>query len=300
MNNKRFYGITFAIWLGLVSFTSAAGDKLSVVSWNLEWLTLQPVSHIETSQRNPADFAALADHFAAMDVDVLAFQEVDDELAIKKVVGQGYNIWFSDRAKPASRYRQFDDINQYTGFAIRSTIPVADKPDFPLDDSSNSKLRFASYVVLYPNSPRPIHLLSVHLKAGCSGAYKNSRHCRTLKGQAQRVNQWLSEREANREAYILLGDFNHNLAYNGDWLWRDLTQGTQASLVSQSTPALCKVRSRNNRGKTHQFRSLIDHIIVGGVNVERRDVRQIAYPVQKVLDFQLSDHCPIQAQVGLK
>ncbi|MDN3685881.1 hypothetical protein QW180_29450 [Vibrio sinaloensis] len=76
-----------------------------------------------------------------------------------------------------------------------------------LDQRSNSKLRFATYVVIQPNSERPIHLLSVHLKARCSGAYKNNRDCRILKQQGERLNQWINEKEVANQAYVILGDF---------------------------------------------------------------------------------------------
>ncbi|TOE79683.1 hydrolase, partial [Vibrio parahaemolyticus] len=67
---------------------------------------------------------------------------------------------------------------------------VSDPADFSIT-RGNSKLRFASYIVFNPNQKDELHLLSVHLKAGCSGAYKNSRDCQTLSQQGEALAKWM-------------------------------------------------------------------------------------------------------------
>jgi endonuclease/exonuclease/phosphatase family metal-dependent hydrolase len=181
---------------------------------------------------------------------------------------------------------------------VKRGIHVEDRPDVRLDDHKSSKLRFASYLVLNPDSAQPIHLLAIHLKAGCSGAYKNRRSCKTLKAQTSVLRQWIADRESNQHAYIVLGDFNHNLAYSGDWMWRTLSKGNRAKLATETTPALCQVRSRNNPSKLHQFRSLIDHIVTSP-NLAMKDVEQSVFAAEAVITHQLSDHCPISATLSL-
>ncbi len=265
-------------------------------SWNIEWLSSSPSAKFSESHRSAADVQKLNQHFIKTQSDVLAFQEVDDPQIIGNVVGSDYQLFFSDRSKRSNRHLQFDDINQYTGFAVKKDIPASDPVDLPLDTQSGSKLRFATYIVLYPDSEQPIHALSVHLKARCAGAYRNNRHCKTLQSQGGVLNQWINERERQNQAYVILGDFNHNLGYSGDWLWQAIVKNTNASLATQRTPADCKVRSRKQPNKTHQFRSLIDHIIVGD-KLTASNVRQVTYDSNQVLSYHLSDHCPIQASV---
>ncbi|MFA0231758.1 endonuclease/exonuclease/phosphatase family protein, partial [Vibrio sp. 10N.261.45.A7] len=236
------------------------------------------------------DFDKLEEYFQSLDADVVAFQEVDDINAIQRVAGDQYKILMSDRALPENSTRQFKEVNQYTGFAVRKGITLTDYADFPLESSSNSKLRFASYVVVETGS-KPIHMLSVHLKAGCSGAYKSNRDCSRLKDQAQQLNKWIKQRERNNEDYAILGDFNHNLSYSRDWMWKDLTENTDARLATRKTRADCKVRSNRNNHRTHQFRSVIDHIVVSN-SLSASPAKQKVFETQDVLDYKLSDHCP--------
>ncbi|MBR9788602.1 MAG: endonuclease/exonuclease/phosphatase family protein [Vibrionaceae bacterium] len=272
---------------------SYAQNSINLTSWNIEWLAIVGGNVSRTDD----DFVKLNHYLNNLQPDVLAFQEVDSEAAIKKVVGNDYTIYFSDRAQFSNRHLQFSGTNQYTGFAVRKGISVSDPSDFTIT-RGKSKLRFVSYIVLNPNKSNETHLLSVHLKAGCSGAYKNSRECKTLKQQGEALGKWIKAREKNQEQYAILGDFNHNMAYQGDWLWSTMTSNTNARLATKNTKAECKVRSNRNPNKTHQFRSVIDHIIVSG-NLTAQPARQVVFKSQDVLDFQLSDHCPVSVQVRL-
>ncbi|WP_159736923.1 endonuclease/exonuclease/phosphatase family protein [Vibrio atypicus] len=287
----------FVTLAALWTFSAQAENSLKISTWNMEWLTSKPSKQFPSSDRSAEDFATLAKHAAQLDSDVIAFQEVNDKTALKRVIGDEYQIFFSDRSKPQYRLQQFGDINQYTGFAIKKSVRVSDKPDFSLDSRDNSKLRFASYLMVKPQNSQPIHLLSVHLKARCSGAYNNSRDCQTLKRQGEKINQWIIERENADERYIILGDFNHNLAYRGDWFWQTMTDDTKAQLTSKKTKTLCKVKSRNNPNKTHRFRSLIDHI-VASETVSLSAPKQYVFPSQDVLSYKLSDHCPLTAELN--
>lgn len=284
----------FALTLLLFPFFTVAGTKYT--TWNIEWLTSHPSERFKPSQRNDQDFSALQQHFAAIDSDILAFQEVNDKEALQRVIGTDYQVYFSQRNQSQFRDHQFDGINQYTGFAVRNGIEVQNKADLRLDSSRNSRLRFASYVVIHPNGSEPIHALSAHLKAGCSGAYRNNKDCKTLKQQGAVLNQWIEQREENNQNYIILGDFNHNLAYEGDWLWKTITSGSNARLASKRSKAECKVKSRNHPNRTHQFRSLIDHIIVSG-GLKYSQPTQDLFPIPHVLNYQLSDHCPLSANI---
>ncbi|UPQ89831.1 endonuclease/exonuclease/phosphatase family protein [Vibrio sinaloensis] len=294
MFNVKYWLLGIGFWL-LLPLTALAEQKLVYSSWNLEWLSSNPSGKFPSSQRNSGDYQALSRYFNQLDSDVLAFQEVNDLDALRKVVGNGYQLYLSQRSQPQYQLHQFSDINQYTGFAVRGGIRVENKTDIQLDSHSNSKLRFASYVVIHPTSDAPIHLLSVHLKARCSGAYKNNPSCRTLSSQAKALNQWIVQRESNQQTYMIIGDFNHNLSYPDDWLWKTLSSGSQAKLATRNTPAECKVRSRKQPNKTHQFRSLIDHVVTSS-DFSLNSVKQVTYKPDDLFQYQLSDHCPLLLQ----
>ena len=283
------------IILGCLLSSYAFAEPLTISSWNIEWLSTNEAVNKFSAQRDQADFDKLEEYFQSLDADVVAFQEVDDADAIQRVAGNQYKILMSDRALPENSNHQFKEVNQYTGFAVRKGITLTDYADFPLESSTNSKLRFASYVVVETGS-KPIHMLSVHLKAGCSGAYKSNRDCSRLKDQAQQLNKWIQQRERNDEDYAILGDFNHNLSYSRDWMWKDLTENTDARLATRKTRADCKVRSNRNNHRTHQFRSVIDHIVVSD-SLSASPAKQKVFKTQDVLDYKLSDHCPVSTTI---
>ncbi len=284
------------LMLGCLIGNQAIAEPLTISSWNIEWLSTNEAVNKFSDKRDQADFDKLEEYFQSLNADVVAFQEVDDINAIQRVAGDQYKILMSDRALPKNSNRQFEEVNQYTGFAVRKEVSLTDYADFPLESSSNSKLRFASYIVIETET-KPIHMLSVHLKAGCSGAYKSNRDCSRLKEQAQQLNKWIKQRERNNEDYAILGDFNHNLAYSRDWMWKELTQYTDAQLATRKTRADCKVRSNRNNHRTHQFRSVIDHIVVSeSLNAE--PAKQQVFKTQDVLDYKLSDHCPVSTTIN--
>ena len=284
------------LMLGCLIGNQAIAEPLTISSWNIEWLSTNEAVNKFSDKRDQADFDKLGTYFQSLNADVVAFQEVDDVNAIQRVAGDQYQILMSDRALPKNSNHQFKEVNQYTGFAVRKGVALTDYADFPLETTSNSKLRFASYIVIETET-KPIHMLSVHLKAGCSGAYKSNRDCSRLKEQAQQLNKWIKQRERNNEDYAILGDFNHNLAYSRDWMWKELTQYTDAQLATRKTRADCKVRSNRNNHRTHQFRSVIDHIVVSE-SLNADPAKQQVFKTQDVLDYKLSDHCPVSTTIN--
>ncbi len=287
--------ILLTLLLITLSSTALSAAPLTLSTWNIEWLTNNPNPRFPQSLREEGDFNALRNHLQSFAPDILAFQEVDSEAALRKVIGDDYKVYFSDRALPSNQQHQFSAINQFTGFAVRSDIDVIDVPDFPL--ITGNRLRFASAIKVITQEST-INLLSLHLKAGCSGKYSNRGSCRTLKQQGKVINSWIKQVEERGESYIVLGDFNHNLAYRGDWLWEIITEGLTLAprLVSQQTQAKCQVKSTKNSNKTYQYRSLIDHIFVSP-ELRTGPAIQNVMPVDAVLKYQLSDHCPLSTKL---
>jgi endonuclease/exonuclease/phosphatase family metal-dependent hydrolase len=177
---------------------------------------------------------------------------------------------------------------------------ITDPQDLNL--SPGHKLRFASYLVLHLSSGRSIHLLSVHLKAGCRGRFKRNRSCTLLREQGLKLHGWIKDRQERQESFMILGDFNHNLAYPRDWLWQALAGEADSAtsenviLATRNTEAECKVRSRHNPKRTYRYRNLIDHIVVSR-DLAYSQPKQYIYPTEQVVNYRLSDHCPVNIQI---
>jgi endonuclease/exonuclease/phosphatase family metal-dependent hydrolase len=277
------------LWLNQCAYA----ETLSLASWNMEWLTSSPVVKMQSSQRSDQDIDAYRRVFSQIKPAIFSFQEVNDIDIVRKIIGDDYTIFLSDRAKPTNRRYQFSDINQYTGVAVINSLHVTDPADIVL--SHNNKLRFATYVQIKRPEGKPLHLLSVHLKSGCITQYRPSKSsCNQLKQQTQQLNRWLKSRTSHNDSYIILGDFNHNLAYPNDWMWNELIAGLQPApeLKSRQAKAKCIIKSKN--GRLIKYPSLIDHI-VASPDIEMSQVAQFIYAKEWVEQYKLSDHCPIQA-----
>lgn len=296
MKTKPITRIFSAIFSILIAHSSFA-QPLNISTWNIEWLTSTPDHNIKQSQRNEQDFEKLNHYFQSLDSDVLAFQEIDSADAIQTIIGNDYTVVMSERANKDNAKHQFKDINQFTGFAIRDHVTFTNMDDLQLSGGATSKLRFASYIKVNHGQESELHILNVHLKAGCSGAYRNNRNCNTLKSQGKSLQSWIQDRERQSQSYVILGDFNHNMGYPNDWFWTQLSNNADARLITQHTKAQCKVRSRKNPTKTHQFRNLIDHIIVSN-DLTTQSTEQQVFESNDVLDYQLSDHCPVSTQIN--
>ncbi len=288
----------FSAFIFLILCASALPTyALSIATWNLEWLSSnQMTSHtLKIPKRSLADFQQMHNLFRDENIDVLAFQEVNDLSAIKKVVGENYRIYLSDRSEEKWHKLQFNDINQYTGFAVRKNVTVDDPADIQL--TPKSKLRFATHIRLQREQQSDIHLLSVHLKSGCFGKWKADKNaCTTLKQQGLELRKWIKNRIKNKDSFVILGDFNHNLSYPKDWLWTSMTNNLSSKpvLATQKTTSDCKVPGRN--GKLFRYRYIIDHMITSK-DISVSDTHQTVYSDESLKRYTLSDHCLLQGQL---
>ena len=298
----------------------AQSDKntaITLMSWNLEWLTLTPFKY--APPRDTADYQALARIFADVSPDVLAFQEVDSLDALYKVVPRtDYQFFLSDRkSKTAERFK---DVNQYTGFAVRNGLIVKDIKDLSSVnrnlEGKPSKLRYASYITLQSSpSTQPVHLLSIHLKSGCykinkthlsqtKTTNKKATACQIFIHQLSTLAQWI---EDHSDQYLIIaGDFNYRLSHENTWLQAQLNRsGQKVRSLTLSTPADCYIKQKR-KGKIHyrSYKHLIDHIFISEPLVELHEhtpILAIQYPFPKadVRQYQLTDHCPIISQIQI-
>ena len=301
--------------------TASSATELKLATWNLEWLiapatfkslkgTCVPkgapvfaserrlpcdvAQHLERSSR---DFAALARYARQLDADVIALQEVDGVDAAR-LVFPGYEFCFSGSHHV-----------QNTGFAVRAGLPKRCGPDFTalsLDDT----IRRGAELVLFPGEPRELHLLSVHLKSGCSDQPLDSgaKACSTLARQIPILRSWVDSQARADHRFAVLGDFNRALLGEHDparsasgqplRVWEETGGPPQARLrnVAEGQPFRNCVP-----GQAHS--AFIDHIVLGGTLTAALvpgSFERVTFSAADARHSHLSDHCPVAVRIGIR
>lgn len=286
---------------------------LTIMSWNMEWFGAPQ------RPRTAADTQYFAGIIRQIAPDIIAFQEIGNSSALQQILpDHQYRIFMSDRQ---GQLREgFQDGNQYTGFAVKRTLRITDPKDLadlnirhaPASGEKprRGRLRYGAYVIVYPESGPPLHLLNVHLKSGCftRAASQRSASCRVLGYQAEVLSGWISQRLTRKESFLISGDFNHRMAEPGSWLFTSLAEqgGDKDSvrLLTKDVNASCYVRLSRTGKKTEyrHYKKLIDHFVasadVAGA-AQRGLVYQFSFPREDVSRYNLSDHCPVVLRLPL-
>jgi len=297
-------------------------SSLKIATWNLEWLiapaTFKPLKGTcvpkgasafaserrlpcdvaQRFERSSRDFATLARYARELDADVIALQEVDGADAAR-LVFPGYEFCFT-----GSRHLQ------NTGFAVRAGVPKRCGPDLTalsLDDS----LRRGAELVLFPGEPRELHLLSVHLKSGCSdkSLASGGRACDTLARQVPALESWIDAQARAGHRFAVLGDFNRDLlrehgparAPSGQplQLWPEIADGDPPDAHLRNVVEGQPFRNCVP-GQAHS--AFIDHIVVGrrlaGALVPG-SFERVTFSAADARHARLSDHCPLAVRLTI-
>lgn len=301
---------------------SPATATLKIATWNLEWLiapaTFKPLKRrcvpqdehaiandrrlpcdvVYRLERSSRDFAVLARYARLLDADVVALQEVDGVEAAR-LVFPGYDFCFS-----GSRHLQ------NTGFAVRAGLPKrcgTDVVELALEDT----LRRGAELVLFPGEPRELHLLSVHLKSGCSQKPLDSpdRACEALGRQAPLLGHWIESQAAAGHRFAVLGDFNRELLREGGparsasgplrQLWPEILTG-RAGAAGLVNAAAGQTFRNCVPGQAHA--AFIDHIVLGpvlGAAVVPGSFQRVTFSAADARHARLSDHCPVAIRLDI-
>lgn len=285
----------------------AAAETLTIASWNLEWLG--------TPQSGPAcpadppvdarckDMGALQATMRALDADVIAFQEVKSAAAAAAVFGEDYVVYFSDRT--FRNPQRTDDSEQRTGFAIAKRLVeagrVMDLPDRIMRRSTYTRLGAETAVKMADG--RWLHLLSVHLKSGCSdGLFTGaSDACEDLRTETLTLADWIDEREMAGAPYLALGDFNRR--FDEEAATRPPEERMATALSDGYHEGTALYRLPTGRAATcwpQQKTYFLDYMIYGEALAGRIDAEsfvELRYPVSADRRHQVSDHCPISVRL---
>ena len=285
--------LAFALALAscAIPISGAADHTLRIAAWNLEHLA--EANGAGCRPRSDADYAALKEWASDLNADVVAFQEVENLNAARRVFDPGvYDIYMEartgtpDSKPPCNGAPQYRLNRQATGFAVRKDLSVERHPDVTSLQVDDPNLRSGVDITVIPPGGRPIRLLTVHLKSGCAGA-SSGPSCDTLLKQAALLKGWVEDRGKERDRFAILGDFNRRLALADDAVWAKIDGPpgpTDLMLASGATTPKCDPR----------YNAFIDHIaldprvVADGVTFE-----EVTY-----LSDRLSDHCAILLELS--
>jgi endonuclease/exonuclease/phosphatase family metal-dependent hydrolase len=302
--------------------SSTTKSSLKIATWNLEWLiapgTFKPLKSTcvpkgatafaserrlpcdvaQRFERSSRDFATLARYARELDADVIALQEVDGADAAR-LVFPGYEFCFT-----GSRHLQ------NTGFAVRAGLPKRCGPDLTalsLDDS----LRRGAELVLFPGETRELHLLSVHLKSGCSdkSLAAGGKACDTLARQVPALESWIDAQARAGHRFAVLGDFNRDLlrehgparSPSGQplQLWPEIADGDPPDAHLRNVAERQPFRNCVP-GQAHS--AFIDHIVVGrrlAAAVVPGSFERVTFSAADARHARLSDHCPLAVRLAI-
>lgn len=273
--------------------TASPAPTITVASWNMEHLAERNDSGCRP--RGDAAYAAMRAYADALGADVIAFQEVESRAAAERVFDPAtYTVEIEQRVgtgrKGECGGRAGLTINaQRTGFAIRKGLAFERQPDFTAIQVGNPDLRSGVDVIVRPVAGKPVRLLSVHLKSGCSAGDRNEA-CAVLFQQVPVLERWIDSRAAESIRFAVLGDFNRRLSLPADTIWADWDDASppNADLTRASGDQSARCNPR--------YRDFIDHIVLD----RRASADFVAFEEQRFAADALSDHCAIAARLKLQ
>lgn len=299
---------------------AAAAERLTLATWNLEWLMAPatfdalaadclgngrragggeraiPCNIVPKARWSEADLARLAAFAKTLPLDVVALQEVDGPAAAARV--------FADHSFCFTKRRHVQNV----GFAVRRGIPHRCNRDYRALGLADNDVRWGADVTLWPGTKRAIRLLAVHLKSACNRDPLTDPRpaCRTLQQQVPALEAWIDRRAREGVAFAVVGDFNRRFDRERGAardargrivaMWPELDDGepAEADLLDAGAdhgPVGC--------GTGHGARMPIDHIVLGR-SLARRLVpgsfRAWDYPAGR----RWPDHCVLSIEVELE
>lgn len=232
--------------------------NLRVGTWNLE--------HLDDSNgegcvgRSNDDYVALAQRIEDLGLDVLAFQEVENLAAARRVFPEKWNIEISNRpivSGPPCRENRNNRLGHLaTGIAVRDGLEYHRNPDLMDLDVGHPSRRWGTDITIIVDNEE-LRLLSVHLKSGCWSKHQDTNEsaktaCTTLREQILVLKKWIAERHEDEQSYVIVGDFNRRFTAPEDWAWELLTgKVSTLALASNTKMSICNPK----------YPLFIDHII---------------------------------------
>jgi endonuclease/exonuclease/phosphatase family metal-dependent hydrolase len=314
----RSFAAALAAALATACATAApATGRLTVASWNMEWMIRPevfdslaascfgrdwraagteraiPCDLVPKGRWSEADLARIRDFAATLPADVIALQEIDGPDVAAKL--------FPDRAFCFTKRRAVQNV----GFAIRKGVKFRCNADVKALGLPEDDVRWGADVTIEPGTKREMRLLAVHLKASCSRDPLTSERadCKTLQRQVPALEDWIDARAQAGDAFGVVGDFNRRFDLERKSardekgalvaMWPEIDDGAPAGAALVNPGAgHGEVGCRNGHGK----RMPIDYLILGD-----RLAGRLVPGSFRVLDYpeggRWPDHCVIAIEL---
>lgn len=302
----------------LAAATAAgAAERLTLATWNLEWMMTPavfdalasgcfgrdkrpggseraiPCDLVPGGRWNEADLARTRNFAATLPADVIALQEIDGE-EVARAIFPAHAFCFTKRKQV-----------QNVGFAIRPGLKFRCNRDYRALGLPDNVVRWGADVTIEPGTPREFRLLAVHLKASCNrDPLTEARDdCRILQRQVPVLEAWIDRRARDGEAFGVIGDFNRRFDRERDAardargaivaLWPEIDDGDPAG-ADLVNPGMD--HGAVGCGNDHGERMPIDYLILG----ERLAARLVP-ATYRVWNYPAGgrwpDHCVISVQL---
>lgn len=284
----------------LTPVSTTSSETLKLVSWNIEHLADEVGKGCKP--RSQADYQALANYAATLNADIIALQEVQSEKALKRVFpeSQWQSVVSSRPDNEAYECRGHEGLfstPQRTAFVIKKGINYQAQADFKALALDNPGLRYGTSISLNNGQ---LEILNVHMKSGCFVSdyrKENKKACTMYQQQGPILEKWVNQRVESKQAFVVLGDFNHRLVDQQNRFWQELSKedGERILLSSMQNLQSCHPK----------YKAPIDHIITGPISTQwivDGSQNVDAFGKQGELDYKdmLSDHCPISLTLSIK
>ena len=277
----RLLAAAFAL---TVAHAAASAERLTLATWNLEWMMTPevfdglaprcsapdrrasgdersiPCDLVKRGRWSKEDLERIHRFADAVQADVIALQETD---------GADVARWiFPDRSFCFTQRRHVQNV----GFAIRPGVAFRCNRDVRSLGLPEDDVRWGADVTIEPGTPREFRVLAVHLKSSCHyDPLTSSRpDCRTLQRQVPALEDWIDARARAGESFAVVGDFNRRYDREKEAsrdaqgrivaLWPEIDDGDPpgADLVNPGTQHGA-VGCNNGHGE----RMPIDYLILG-------------------------------------
>ena len=290
----------------------AADPAVTLAAWNIEHLAANNAQGCRP--RDTAEYEAIRIYLKRANADVVAFQEVEDLHAAKRVFpASDYDIHISER--PTRKFPDCYDVPQSrlmqrTGFAVRKDITermgirAVRQPDVRELQGTHDSGRWGVYLILeqvetgpIPARP-PLHLLSIHLKSRCTyqatTGKKAKPDCVLLHKQVGALSDWINARASLSQDFIIAGDFNRQLDQLSDEVWMRLESGSNSGTYVDLEKVLHGIEHPQPYNPKYPY--AIDHIIYN------QAVDGLVLEAEAIFDTgadKYSDHLPLFATFDL-
>ena len=268
--------------------SAAVFNEFKVVTWNAEHFAYPRSAGCKP--RTSEDIAAIKAYIAGLDASVIALQEVASKEALRLVFPErDWALVLSARAdSPAYECREsgLTSTQQKVAFAIKKGVSILQVQQNAQLGLQKTGLRFG-LVVTVETPLGPTDILNVHLKSGCfvdNYVTSDESACHTLAQQVPVLETWLAAHQASGFPYIVLGDFNHRLASENNYLASRFASDKYG--IDIATQAL--------RGCHPSYPEPIDHILLGGMQSALIAPSARVYKYENMHEeAMLSDHCAV-------